>query len=208
MVKVKICGITNIEDAEAAIDFGADALGFVFFKGSPRCVTVGQAKSIICRLPAFVTTVGVFVDETPEVIQSTIMDAGIDVIQLHGEEKPEACQFSRRSIKAIRVKSIDSLEPLKTFKSLVSSFLLDAYAADALGGTGQKFNWDIAVEAKQFGRIILAGGLTPDNIRDAIAHVRPYGVDVSSGVEREKGKKDHQKMKLFIERAKEALAAG
>jgi len=202
MVRIKICGITNVEDAKAAIDFGADALGFVFFKGSPRCVTLHQAEAIICKLPAFVTTVGVFVDETQEVIRSSIIDAGIDVIQLHGEERPEACQFSRRSIKAIRIKSIDSLEPLKTFKNLVSGFLLDAYTADALGGTGQKFNWDIAVEAKQFGRIILAGGLTPDNVRDAIVHVKPYGVDVSSGVEQEKGKKDHQKMKLFIERAK------
>ena len=204
MVRVKICGITNIDDARAAIDFGADALGFVFFKGSPRCVTVKQAASIVCKLPSFVTTVGVFVDETPEIIRSSIADAGIDVIQLHGEEGPEACRFSRRSIKAIRVKSIDSLEPLKSFKDLVSAFLLDAYAPDTLGGTGQKFNWDIAVEAKHFGRIILAGGLSPDNIQHAVQHVRPYGVDVSSGVEREKGKKDHQKMKLFIERAKAA----
>ncbi len=205
MVQVKICGITNLEDAEAAINFGADALGFVFFKGSPRCITVQQAKAIICKLPPLVTTIGVFVDETPEVIRSSMTDAGIDVIQLHGEEKPESCFFSWRSIKAIRIKSIDSLEPLKTFKSVVSAFLLDAFTADALGGTGQKFNWDIAVEAKQFGRIILAGGLTPDNVRDAVLHVKPYGVDVSSGVEREKGKKDHQKMKLFIERAKTSL---
>ena len=204
MVRGKICGITNIDDARAAIDFGADALGFVFFKGSPRCVTVEQAASIVCKLPSFVTTVGVFVDETPEIIRSSIADAGIDVIQLHGEERPEECRFSRRSIKAIRVKSIDSLEPLKSFKDLVSAFLLDAYAPDTLGGTGQKFNWDIAVEAKHFGRIILAGGLSPDNIQHAVQHVRPYGVDVSSGVEREKGKKDHQKMKLFIEKAKAA----
>lgn len=203
MVKVKICGITNLEDAAAAIDFGADALGFVFFKGSPRFITLQQAEAIICKLPPFVTTVGVFVDDSPEVIQSSI-NAGIDVIQLHGDERPEACRFSKRSIKAIRIKSIESLEPLKTFKSLVSGFLLDAYTADAFGGTGQKFNWDIAVEAKQFGKIILAGGLTPDNIRDAIAHVKPYGVDVSSGVELEKGKKNHQKMRLFIERVKTA----
>lgn len=204
MVRVKICGITNLEDATAAIDFGAEALGFVFFKGSPRYVTVEQAAAIVCKLPAFVTTVGVFVDESPETISSAISGAGIDVVQLHGEEKTEACRFSRRSIKAIRIKSIDSLEPLKDFKDLVSAFLLDAYAPNTLGGTGRIFNWDIAVEAKQFGRIILAGGLTPDNIQDAVRHVRPYGVDVSSGVEREKGKKDHQKMKLFIERAKGA----
>ncbi len=188
----------------AATDFGADALGFVFFEGSPRCVTVQQAASIVCKLPSFITTVGVFVDETPEAIRSIITNAGIDVIQLHGEEKPEACRFSRRSIKAIRIKSIDSLEPLKKFKDLVSAFLLDAYAPDALGGTGQIFNWDIAVEAKQFGRIILAGGLTVDNVQAAVRHVRPYGIDVSSGVELEKGRKDHRNMKLFIERAKMA----
>lgn len=204
MVRIKICGITNVDDALAAVSYGADALGFVFFKGSPRYVTVPQTAAIVCKLPSFVTTVGVFVDEDPDIIRSTISAAGIDVIQLHGEEKPEVCRFSRRNIKAIRVKSIDSLEPLKTYKDLVSAFLLDAYDPHALGGTGQKFNWDIAVEAKQFGRIILAGGLTPDNVREAVSHVKPYGVDVSSGVEREKGRKDHQKMKLFIERAKGA----
>ena len=205
MVRIKICGITNLEDAAAAVDFGADTLGFVFFQGSPRCITLQQAESIICKLPPFVTTVGVFADEAPELIRSSIIDAGIDVVQLHGDEKPESCLFSRRSIKAIRIKSIESLEPLKTFKGIVSAFLLDAYTPDALGGTGLKFNWDIAVEAKQFGRIILAGGLTPDNVKDAILHVKPYGVDVSSGVERDKGKKDHQKMKLFIERARTSL---
>lgn len=205
MIRIKICGITNLEDASAAIDFGADALGFVFFQGSPRCVTLQQAESIICKLPPFVTTVGVFADESPEIIRSSIINAGIDVVQLHGEEKPESCLFSRRSLKAIRIKSIESLEPLKTFKGIVSAFVLDAYTPDALGGTGLKFNWDIAVEAKQFGRIILAGGLTPDNIQDAVRHVKPYGVDVSSGVEREKGKKDHQKMRLFIERARTSL---
>ena len=208
MVRVKICGITNHDDAAAAVEFGSDAIGFVFFKGSPRHVTAEQAAAIICELPPFVTTVGVFVDEPPELISSAISEAGIDVIQLHGEETPEACRFSRRSIKAIRVKSIDSLEPLKDFKDLVTAFLLDAYAPDALGGTGQKFNWDIAVEAKQFGRIVLAGGLTPENVADAVRHVRPYGVDVSSGVELKKGRKDHKKMKLFIERAKKALAEG
>jgi len=205
MVRIKICGITNLEDASAAVDFGADTLGFVFFQGSPRCITLQQAESIICKLPPFVTTVGVFADEAPELIRSSIIDAGIDVVQLHGDEKPESCLFSRRSIKAIRIKSIESLEPLKTFKGIVSAFLLDAYTPVALGGTGIKFNWDIAVEAKQFGRIILAGGLTPDNIQDAVRHVRPYGVDVSSGVEQEKGKKDHQKMRLFIERARTSL---
>jgi phosphoribosylanthranilate isomerase len=112
------------------------------------------------------------------------------------------CNISRRIIKAIRVKSLESLDPLKNYKDKVSAFLLDTFTPDIFGGTGQVFNWDIALEAKQFGRIILAGGLTPDNIAEAVRHVRPYGVDVSSGVELEKGEKDHKKMKLFIERAK------
>jgi phosphoribosylanthranilate isomerase len=204
MVRVKICGITNLDDAMAAIDFGADALGFVFFKGSPRCVTPEQASSIISKLPPFTSTVGVFVDESAQEIDKIVSATCIDLIQFHGNEAPEACHASRRVVKAIRIKSIDSLEPLKRFRPLVSAFLLDAYAPDSLGGTGLKFNWDIAVEAKQFGRIILAGGLTPDNVQKAIQLVKPYGVDVSSGVELEKGRKDHQKMKLFIERAKTA----
>lgn len=205
MVRVKICGITSLDDAAVAVDSGADALGFVFFKGSPRYVTPEHAFSIIRELPAFVTVVGVFVDEEPREIERIASEACLDVIQFHGDEQPEACRMARRMLKAIRVKSIDSLEPLKHFRDKVSAFLLDAYSPDALGGTGLKFNWDIAVEAKQFGRIILAGGLTPDNIQQAVRHVRPYGVDVSSGVERDKGRKDHEKVKIFIERAKTAL---
>ena len=204
MTKIKICGITNLEDARAAADFGADALGFVFFRDSPRAITPEKASEIIARLPAFITTVGVFVNEPREKIQETAKAAGIDVIQLHGDESPESCRLSRRVIKGIRVKSLESLEPLIKYEGLVSAFLLDAYAPHMLGGTGQVFNWDIAIEAKTFGRIILAGGLTPENIAEAINRVKPYAVDVSSGVEIEKGKKDHQKMRLFIERAKGA----
>ena len=204
MVRVKICGITHIDDALAAIDFGADALGFVFFKGSPRYVSPTQSAAIIAKLPPFVTTVGVFVDEPLKDIERIAAATCLDIIQLHGDETPEACRASRRVVKAIRIKSIDSLEPLKHFRDKVSAFLLDAYAPDALGGTGLKFNWDIAVEARQFGRIILAGGLTPDNVQQAVRHVKPYGVDVSSGVEARKGRKDHKKLKLFIERAKTA----
>ena len=204
MVRVKICGITHIDDAMAAIDFGADALGFVFFKGSPRYVSPEQSASIITKLPPFISTVGVFVDEPLKEVEKIVTATCLDIIQLHGEETPEACRVSRRVVKAIRVKSINSLEPLKHFHDKVSAFLLDAYAPDALGGTGLKFNWDIAIEAKQFGRIILAGGLTPDNIQQAIRHVRPYGVDVSSGVEATKGRKDYKKLKLFIEKAKTA----
>ena len=203
-VKVKICGITNLDDASAAIDFGADALGFVFFPESPRHISDHNVEAIIRKLPPFITTVGVFVDEKPEQIEKTIALSGIDVVQLHGEESPEMYLHSRPVIKAIRVKSLDSLDPLINFKDYVSAFLLDTYTPDVFGGTGRIFNWEIAVEAKHFGRIILAGGLTPDNIPEAVKRVQPYGVDVSSGVEAEKGKKDLNKLKLFIERAKAA----
>lgn len=201
-VKVKICGITNLTDAIAAVDFGADALGFVLFQGSPRYISYSDAASIIKKLPPLTTTIGVFVDEKPEQIEKIIGLTGIDVVQLHGNEPPEICNFSRRIIKAIRVKYLESLNPLIHYKDRVSAFLLDTFTPEIFGGTGQIFNWDIALDAKQFGRIILAGGLTPDNIAEAVGRVRPYGVDVSSGVESEKGKKDHRKLKLFIERAK------
>ena len=201
-VRVKICGITNLDDAMAAVDFGADALGFVFFKESPRYIPCRNAALIIKKLPSFITTVGVFVNEQPEQIENIIAISGIDVIQLHGEEPPERCVFMRRVIKAMRVETLESLDPLIGYRGIVSAFLLDTFTPGLFGGTGKIFNWDIAVEAKQLGRIILAGGLTQDNIVDAVERVRPYGVDVSSGVEIEKGRKDHKKMQLFIERAK------
>jgi phosphoribosylanthranilate isomerase len=203
-MRIKICGITNLDDAMAAVDYGADALGFVFFKQSPRYIPCKKAVAIIEKLPPCLTTVGVFVNEDPEQIEKVAAMTGIDVVQLHGNEPPEKIVFSRRIIKAIRVKSLESLDPLIYFKDWVSAFLLDTYTPDIFGGTGRIFNWDIAVEAKQFGRIILAGGLTPDNIAEAVRWVRPYGVDVSSGVESEKGKKDYKKLELFIERARGA----
>lgn len=202
MVKVKICGITNLEDALKAVDFGADALGFVFYDKSPRHITPDKAKEIIRKLPPFITTVGVFVDESRDIIEKTMKRSAVDIAQLHGNEPPEACVMDRRVIKAIRVKELKDLEPLKHYN--VSAFLLDTYAAESFGGTGQIFNWDIAVDAKRFGRIILSGGLNPDNVEKAIKWVRPYAVDVSSGVEEEKGRKDYMKMRLFIERAKSA----
>lgn len=205
MVKIKICGITNPDDALAAVDFGADALGFVFFKDSPRYISPEKAASIIKMLPSFTTTIGVFADEPPEHVEKTVYTCGIDIIQMHGNETPEACKLHRRIIKAIRVKSLESLDPLKSYIDSVSAFLLDTYTPNILGGTGQIFNWDIAIEAKQFGRIILAGGLTPENVAEAIMRVSPYAVDVSSGIEAAKGRKDLHKMKLFIERAKAAF---
>ncbi|MFZ5907494.1 MAG: phosphoribosylanthranilate isomerase [Nitrospirota bacterium] len=203
-VRVKICGLTNFEDASAAVEAGADALGFVFSRKSPRAVSPQQAADIIRELPPFITTVGVFVNEKPGKIEEIIALTRLDVVQLHGSEPPEACSFSRPAIKAIRVKSLESLDPLIHYRVSVTAFLLDTFSPGLLGGTGQIFNWDIATYAKQFGPIILAGGLTPGNIAEAVKHVRPYGVDVSSGVESGKGKKDHQKIKSFIDQAKAA----
>lgn len=202
MVRVKICGITNTDDALAAIDYGADALGFVFYEKSPRYIPPEKAGQIIRSLPPFITTVGLFVDEDRNEVEKIIALNNINIVQFHGNESPETCLLNRRVIKAIRVKELSDLDSLGNYQ--VSAFLLDTYTEDLLGGTGQVFNWDIAIEAKRFGRIILAGGLTPENIEKAVKLVRPFAVDVSSGVEMDKGVKDHKKMKLFIKRAKGA----
>jgi phosphoribosylanthranilate isomerase len=204
-IRVKICGITNLDDALAAVYYGADALGFVFYKGSPRYISYRNSASIIKKLPPLITTVGVFVDEKPSHVEKIISRTCIDVVQFHGNEAPELCNCSRSLIKAIKVKSLESLEPLDKYKSKVSAFLLDTFTPNALGGTGQTFNWDIAIYAKKFGKIILAGGLNADNVIEAVKHVKPYGVDVSSSIESKKGKKDHKKIKLFIEKVKNAI---
>jgi phosphoribosylanthranilate isomerase len=207
MVRVKICGITNLEDALKAIEYGADALGFVFYRKSPRQITPEAAREIVRELPPFVTTVGVFVDEEPKNVERVLEYARIDAAQFHGEEPPEACQIERPVIKAIRVREPKDVERMKDYN--VSGFLLDAYLPDMPGGTGRKFNWEYAIEAKKFNRpVILAGGLTAESVEEAILQVQPYGVDVSSSVEREKGKKDHDKLRLFIQRAKEVIDWG
>ncbi len=204
MIKIKICGITNRDDALAALNYGADALGFVFYPKSPRSITPEEAKNLISTLPPFITSVGVFVNMEKNELERTASYTGLDVVQLHGSEPPEYCNLSKKVIKAIRVKDLADLEPLKHYAS-ASAFLLDTYSPTEIGGTGQVFNWEIAVEARKFGKIILAGGLTPDNIEEAVSLVQPYGIDVSSGIESSiKGKKDHNKIRQFIERARRA----
>jgi phosphoribosylanthranilate isomerase len=197
MARIKICGITNIEDAMVAVEAGADALGFVFYEKSPRFINPVRAAEIILRLPPFIQTVGLFVDEDAEKINWTADYCGLDLVQLHGNESPEDClEVNRRVIKAFRVQNIVSIDPLNKYQ--VSGYLLDAWSPDAYGGTGRTFNWELAGAARKFGPIILAGGLSPDNVAEAIKSVNPYGVDVSSGVESAPGKKDAALVKKFI----------
>ncbi len=201
MALVKICGITNLDDALFASEAGADALGFVFYKKSPRYVEPEKVRDIIKRLPPFVTTVGVFADQTEAEIKDIISETDIDIVQLHGEEPPEFCEgLNKRVIKAIRVRGMENLTEVKRYKAC--ALLLDTYDRNLKGGTGRIFNWEIAREAKVFNKIIIAGGLTPENVVDAIKVAQPYAVDVSSGVEKQKGLKDHLKVKAFIYKVK------
>ena len=197
---VKICGITNLADALTAADAGADALGFMFYEPSVRDISPATAREIIFQLPPRISKVGVFVDAPAEIIRHIATECGLDTVQLHGEETPEFCaQFAPLKVwKAIRVRDESSLRALPNYKT--DAWLLDSYVAGQKGGTGEIFNWNLAVAAKALGRsIILAGGLTPENIATAVHQVRPFGVDVSSGVESAPGKKDAAKVRAFIE---------
>lgn len=201
MVRVKICGITTVEDALQAVEAGADALGFVFHEKSPRYVFPEQAAVIVRALPPFVQAVGLFVNAELDFVNATLDRCRLDLAQLHGDEPPEYCdQVNRRVIKVFRIKDITSLDPIKNYR--VAGHLLDAYSPKAYGGTGTTFNWEIAKAAEKYGPVILAGGLTPDNVRLAVERVAPYAVDVSGGVEETPGKKDPEKVREFIRRAK------
>jgi phosphoribosylanthranilate isomerase len=201
-VKVKICGITNAADALAAVEAGADALGFMFYEPSPRHVAIRQAAEIIRELPPFIMKAGVFVDAPEDTVMRAIGDCGLTLLQFHGHEPPEYCTlFGLMSMKAFRMRDAESVRALQNYPT--DAWLLDAFVADKLGGTGEKFNWDLAIEAKKLGRpIFLAGGLTPVNVAEAVRSVHPFAVDVSSGVEASPGKKDHAKVRDFIAAAK------
>jgi phosphoribosylanthranilate isomerase len=196
--KVKICGITNLADAQAAVAAGADALGFNFYEKSPRYVSLSQASEIARALPPFIMRVGVFVNAPADFVLGAIRESGLTMLQFHGEEAPEFCsQFGLMSMKAFRIHGPETLKEIPQFQT--DAILLDAFSSATYGGTGEKFNWDLAVEAQKFGKpIFLAGGLTPENVAPAIRQVHPFGVDVSSGVESAPGKKDHAKMKAFL----------
>ena len=191
MIKVKICGITSHEDALLAASLGADALGFVFAP-SPRQVHPRLAHDIIKGLPPLVKTVGVFVNESLENIREIVQYCGIDLIQLHGDESPDLCEsLMPRAIKALRVKDREAINQIPAYCGKVRAILLDAYSAEKRGGTGRTFDWRLALLAIEKGiTVILSGGLNPANIQEAILRVRPYGVDVNSGVETMPGEKN------------------
>lgn len=203
MTKVKICGITSLDDALMAVDAGADALGFVFFEKSPRYLGPEAAARVIARIPPLVQVVGLFVNAELDFVNRTADSCGLDIVQLHGEESPAYCRLVRRRVmKAFRVRGPESLIPMAQYQ--VSAYLLDAYSPNAYGGTGERFDWDCAVAAKERGPIVLAGGLNPDNVAFAVAKVAPYAVDVSSGVESVPGRKDPEKVRRFILEAKKS----
>jgi phosphoribosylanthranilate isomerase len=200
VLKVKVCGITNPEDALLSVKYGADALGFVFAE-SPRKVSPEVARNIILNLPPFIFKVGVFVNFPLDEVRKISSLCFLDLIQLHGDEKPDYCSsLAPKVIKAFQVKNESILSILPQYK--VAAYLLDAYDESERGGTGKVFNWDIARRAKGRGWIILSGGLTPDNVSEAILKASPYAVDVSSGVESYPGKKDPLKLSLFLHRVK------
>jgi phosphoribosylanthranilate isomerase len=196
--KVKICGITNPADAQAAVAAGADAIGLNFYEKSPRYLTLPQAAEISKQLQPFVMRVGLFVNAPEAFVLRAIGECGLTMLQFHGDEPPEFCtRFGLMSMKAFRMHGPETLAELPKYAT--DAYLLDAFSSTAFGGTGEKFNWDLAVEAQKFGKpIFLAGGLTPENVAGAVQKVRPFGVDVSSGVESAPGKKDHAKIKAFI----------
>lgn len=222
-VRVKICGITNMEDAKIAVKLGADALGFVF-ASSPRRVSENQADEIIRELPPFTVSVGIFVNEQLAQVKEIIKICNLNAVQFHGDESPDYCgQFEEVTvIKTLRVREHAQLKSLSDYA--VDGFLLDTYVEGKAGGTGISFDWNLARPVKDFvlsrsGKdifnganpskdcrkpLILSGGLSPDNVAEAIKMVEPYAVDVSSGVESAAGKKDFQLMKEFIRRAKHA----
>lgn len=198
-VRVKICGNTSYEDAAFALDLGADAVGFIFYDKSSRHVAPSVARDIIRKLPPFAVKVGVFVNEYDiESVKNTARLCSLNVLQLHGGESPEYCaRLAEWSvIKALRVS--DAFDPEHARDFPVSAVLLDAFDPDAYGGTGRLFDWSRAVAAKQYARVILAGGLTPENVHSAVKMVKPYAVDVTSGVESKPGLKDKQLMRAFM----------
>ena len=192
-LKVKICGITNREDALRCIDAGANALGFIFYKKSPRYIEPSIAATIIRELPPYVAPVGIFVNEKRSFIEQTIKETNIRIIQLSGDETPEECNgYSLKVWKAFRFASMDDVNIAKRYS--ISAAIVDGVSNNLYGGTGTLADFSIASAVKQFHPVVLAGGLNPDNVLSAVQHVQPYAIDVNSGIERSPGKKDEKKI--------------
>jgi phosphoribosylanthranilate isomerase len=204
LVRSKICGITRLEDALVAIEAGADAIGFVFYAKSPRAVTVEQARAIIAALPPFVTTVGLFVNMPRSELTELLAQVPLDLLQFHGDETAADCSgYGRPYIKALRVQAGDEVAAMIALYPEASGILLDTFVAGVPGGTGEAFDWSL-VPQQPSKPIVLAGGLTAENVRAAIEQVQPYAVDVSGGVEQSKGIKSAEKVRAFIAAVKGA----
>jgi phosphoribosylanthranilate isomerase len=204
-VRIKICGITNLEDARMAVDAGADALGFVFVATSPRAVSPRHVAEIARNLPARILRVGVFVNAAPTTILQTVSACRLDAVQLHGDESPEFCDAMAPFPvwKAFRVRGREALQQLAPYRDVTAAWLLDSFVEGQPGGTGATFNWDLAREAQRLAHpVVLAGGLTPENVAEAVRQVGPAAVDVSSGVEGSPGRKDAEKVRRFIAAAR------
>jgi phosphoribosylanthranilate isomerase len=205
MVRIKICGITNENDALSAAGLGADALGFIFYKGSKRYIDPKEAGRIISSLPPFVSAVGVFVNQSIGEIKEYARLSGIDTVQLHGDETPVFCgEVPYRMIKAVRVKDAVNIAEVELYP--VRAILFDKHSDEMYGGTGSSFDWGVLKGLEISKKIILSGGLTPENVSQAVRLVKPYGVDVSTGVEDAPGKKNQEKMRKFIEAVKDGGA--
>lgn len=204
MIRIKLCGLTRLEDVHHAVALGVDAVGFIFEPSSPRSVSSDQVKELTFDLPPFVKSVGVFVDESADVINHIARSCKLDLIQLHGHETPEYCkQIERPILKAIKIQDIDDINAIPKYQGMVSGVLLDTKSSTQHGGTGKTFDWGIALHAKDFDiPIILAGGINAGNVQKAVKLVNPYAIDISSGIELSPGIKDYNKMKEVVELAR------
>ena len=208
MTRVKICGITDPDDARDAALLGADAIGLIFNEKSPRYVDVARASRIIDSLPAFVSVVGVFVNHpNPQGLEDLALSLGLHAVQLHGNETPDYCSMIQKVkvIKSFRVDANFRVESLRSYGNTM--FLLDSGTGSQFGGTGKVFDWNLAYGANAFGWIVVAGGLTAENVGEAVSRLHPFGVDVASGVESSPGKKDYEKVRRFIEKVRQTDVA-
>lgn len=214
-VRIKMCGTTSLEDARAAVDVGIDALGFIFTRKSPRYIEPGRAAEIISLLPPFITRVGVFVDSPIDMVRDIIHSAGLTQVQLHGSEPLSYCSELKASEKSCsvckafrisrkQVAETDITKQIHVYEQVVDSVLLDSYQKGVEGGTGAVFDWELIDELDLLKPLILAGGLNPGNVAEAVRRVRPYGIDVNSGIEDAPGKKNHQQLKNLVEMVNKA----